>query len=71
MLPLLLALAFGCQLTGSVIWVWLEVITRSTPYPSFSDLAFLSYVPALLTGMLLLPARHRTRASGRNSALTS
>jgi diguanylate cyclase (GGDEF)-like protein len=56
-----LGLAQLCLLLGDLFWAFLEIVLKSSPFPSIADGAYLFFYPFFLIGILLLPARRFSR----------
>lgn len=56
----LVAVAFGCWLTGDVIWFVSDAILRQQPFPSAADVFYLAFYPALVAALLRFPAAPRS-----------
>jgi diguanylate cyclase (GGDEF)-like protein/putative nucleotidyltransferase with HDIG domain len=67
--PTLLALGALSFAVGQAIWAYYElVINRATPFPSLSDVGYLSAYPFFFLGVLLLPIR-RTSLTARTRVM--
>jgi hypothetical protein len=65
----LFALAHLSYAAGSVLWGYFELITKTKPFPSWADAAYLSYYPLMLAGLLLLVPKQKTMEERAKLAL--
>src|SRR5258706_3417362 len=56
----LFALAYLIYTAGTALWGYFEIVTKTKPFPSWADAAYLSYYPLMLSGLLLFVARLET-----------
>jgi PAS domain S-box-containing protein len=45
---------------GAFLWTYFELITKTKPFPSLADAAYITYYPFMLLGLLLLVSRLQT-----------
>jgi signal transduction histidine kinase len=66
---ILLAAAFVVDGIGNGIWLIYENVLGIDPYPSIADIAYLSYYPLCVAGVLLLPTPRQSRLDRIKQAL--
>jgi diguanylate cyclase (GGDEF)-like protein len=66
-----IAIAYVCQLVAQTSWFIEDVVLHSTRYPAVADYCFLTVIPFMFTGLLLMPGPPRSRTDRIKLALDS
>jgi serine phosphatase RsbU (regulator of sigma subunit) len=61
----MVAAALSCMASGDLLWTYYKHTVGNVPFPSWADVAYLSYVPLICIGLVLFPGRRSWRDSGR------
>ncbi len=62
---LLMTAGFTCTFLGDLIWSYYKHTRGEVPFPSWADVAYLSYVPFAAVGLLTFPSRRSWREQSR------
>lgn len=65
----LIAVSASAFALGTIGFAFLEVVLGQSPYPGFPDLFFIASYPAMVTGLLRLPAKPLERRERVNTVL--
>jgi diguanylate cyclase len=66
---LIITVAFAVRLIALTSWFVEDAVIGSPRYPAFADYCFISFVPVMFAGLMLLPAGSRSRADRIKLAL--
>lgn len=61
----MVAVALVCMALGDLIWTYYKHIAGDVPFPSWADVAYLSYVPFMCVGLVLFPGMRSWRDQSR------
>ena len=60
-----MTIGFACWLLGEVLWAYYRLFADQKPFPSWSDAAYLAYVPWVCLALLLFPTARSWRSQAQ------